>query len=309
MSAIIAAVGGGLALSAVGGIISSNAQANTAESQLGEATVERQQALGFAGATPAELASQQSQLGMATQSLQLAQDQMGQYALMQSQLSPTFSAAFGQIQGLLGGQQVGYTSPYFTQLNIQRQQMNNQLQGAMGTGYGSSTAGTQAQALFAQQAGMGAMGVTQNALSTLGGLGSQAGGMIQSLGNSSMGMLQGAAGINQGYAGMLGNIQNREIQASIGSSTTQYQGAQYAGSMGLGNTLGGLGTGIAAGAGSIYGANQLSNLGAMFGSGQTVGQLGSNINSLGTSIDSMQAPQLGSSAGFSGGGASSASFR
>lgn len=220
-----AAIGGVGDSGGLGGIFGWNASQDMAEQQLQEAQAERQQTLGFAGATPQELSAHQAQLGLATQTLQQAQDQMGQYALMQSQINPAFSSAFSQIQGLLQGQQVGYTSPYFKQLDIQRQQNNNSLQNAMGSGYASSTAGAQAQALFAQQAGMGAMNVTQNALQSLMGVGSGAASAISGLGQAGMAGAGNASNINQQYSTMLGNVQNREIGASLGSSTTQYQGA------------------------------------------------------------------------------------
>lgn len=242
MSGLIAAVAGGSMAAGIGAsLISSNANQNIAQAQLGAQQQLGQQALGYAAATPQELASQQSQLSMATQSLNFAQDQMGQYALMQSQISPTFSSAFSQIQGLLSGQQTGYTSPYFKQLDIQRQQMNNGLQQTMGSGYGSSTAGLQAQALFGQQAGLGAMNVTQNALSTLSGIGTSAASTIEGLGQAGSNAMGTAANINNQYAAMLSGVQTRQISGLESTSTVPYQGANQVGALGLANGLSSIG--------------------------------------------------------------------
>ena len=236
--------------SAIGGIFSDpfgwNAQQSAAEQQLAQANLERGVAMNFAQATPQELAAQSSQLSMANDTLKNAQDQMGKYALMQSQISPTFADAFSQIQGLLQGQQVGYTSPYFQQLEIQRQQMNNNLQQTMGTGYGSSSAGIQAQALFAQQAGLGAMDVTQNALSTLSNLGTT------------------AANMNNQYLAALSGVQGRQIAASEATSVVPYQGANQVSSILQGNAIQSL-VGGALGIGSNAAGSYASGYGTQAG--------------------------------------------
>lgn len=279
MSGVVAAVAGGVAVGGIASsVISSNAQQSIAEQQLSAQQKLGQQALGYASATPQELASQQSQLSMATQSLNFAQDQMGQYALMQSQISPTFSSAFSQIQGLLQGQQVGYTSPYFKQLDIQRQQMNNGLQNAMGSGYGSSSAGLQAQALFGQQAGLGAMNVTNNALNTLSGLGTSAANTIEGLGQAGSNAMGTAANINNQYAAMLSGIQTRQISGLESTSTVPYQGANQIGSLGMANGLSSLGGTAMAGL-NMYNTNQSSQnlISALSGGGGGGSNIGAGI--------------------------------
>lgn len=303
MSGLVAGVAGGVAVAGIAGaVISSNAQQDIAQSQLSTQQSTQQQALGYAKATPQELAAQKMQLDMANQSLKYAQDQMGQYALMQSQLSPTFNSAFGQIQSILAGNQTGYTSPYFKQLDIQRQQMNNRLQLAIGNGYGSSTAGLQGQALFAQQAGLGAMDVTQNSLAALMGVGQGTGQLITGLGTAGQNQLAAASTLNNQYAAMLSNIQGRQISALESTNVTPYAGASSVGAVGMGNALSSLG-GAAYGGLNAYNASKTANaIASLGGSANYANYLGSTGQSIESSNvgSAFTLPTFGSS--FNSGG-------
>ena len=142
--------------------------------------------------------------------------------------------------------------------------MNNNLQQTMGTGYGSSSAGIQAQALFAQQAGLGAMDVTQNALSTLSNLGTTAANTITGLGTAGQNMYGTAANINNQYLAALSGVQGRQIAASEATSVVPYQGANQVSSILQGNAIQSL-VGGALGIGSNAAGSYASGYGTQAG--------------------------------------------
>lgn len=275
MSGVITAIGVGAAATTFSSIYAANSASNSANQQLLAAQQTQQQALGYANATPAELSAQQSQLGIATQSLQYAQQQMGQYASMQATLSPTFTSAFGQIQDILGGGQTGLTAPAFAQFNIQRQQQQNQMQLAMGGGAAGSSAGAQSNALFGQQQGLMAMGVNTQALGTLQSLGQGAGGMMLQAGQAGTNAMAGASSANQAYAGMLGNVQNRQISALMGTNITPYSTTSGVQGMGIANGLSSLG-GTGMGAANMINANNNTS--------KVLGVLGNGGNNIGLNV-------------------------
>lgn len=260
MSGLIAAIGGSAALGFAGNMISSSASQGIAQAQAQQAQQTQTEALGYANWTPGELNAYSNQMSLANTSLNSAMTQMGNYATMQAQLSPTFTSAFGQIQDILSGGQTSLTAPAFQQFNIMRQQQQNSLLQSMGGGAGSSTAGAQSNALFGQAQAMTAMGVNQTALGSLQSLGQGAGSMIQSLGQAGQSGLANAANLSQGAFGMQQSIQSGQVAALEGTNLTPYAGSNNVGALGAGNALSGLAGTAMAGVNSVNSANNTRNL-------------------------------------------------
>jgi hypothetical protein len=219
-----------------GQAITSGKAANAAQ---GMATAQQNQAdlaMGFAAPTAGELQNISQQNSIAQQALQYSQAQL-------KLAGQTVSNAFSQQNAIMNGQIPSYLQPLQNQLKIAAQQNQNRVNGTMGGGSSSSSAGIAANAMFGQSAAMTTMNAQQQALGTLGQVGANAN-------NIGMGSAEAAGNINNQAFGMQNLLQTNQMNAALG--TAKYAGSQYAGSLydnqALGNMFGsmaGIGSGVA----------------------------------------------------------------
>lgn len=219
-----------------GQAIESGKAANATQSAAQAQQARADQAMGFAAPTAGELQNLSRQNTMAQQAMQ--------YAQAQTQLAAqTVNTAFQQQNQIMNGQIPGYLQPLQKQLQIASQQNQSRVNGVMGNGASSSSAGMMANSIFGQNAAMTTMQTQQQALGTLGAVGANAVGVA----NQSMGM---ASNLNEGAFGMSNTLQSRQANAALG--TANYQGSQFTGQAmdarsmaSMFGSIGGIGTGVA----------------------------------------------------------------
>lgn len=254
-------LGGGLTAGVVGAsvggsLISSGKQADAAQgiasSQQGAADRNRAAALGFAQPTSSELDQLIRQNGVAMQAVNYQQARLAQTAAQFAAIDPTIKAAFEQQGQILQGKIPDYLSPLQKQLQIAQQQNMSRINATLGTGASSSSAGAMAEAQFGQQNAMTLMGAQQQALATLGQVGSNGVAASSQLNADNLNAFGSASNANQAGFNMSNALQSRQINASLGTNVTPYAGGQYAGQLmgaqtmgNMFNTVGGIGSAIA----------------------------------------------------------------
>jgi len=208
-----------------------DAQQEIAMAQLEEAKRTQGMALARAEAQPSELLAMQKQSQMLDRLMGQQQQAIERQAQLLSKIDPTIMEAFQGIRDIMAGKESSFIAPLKNRLDIENQRQQNRLQAAMGGGYQSSSAGTQAQALFAQSAAEATQNAQMQALGALSGVantGIGAAGATQQQTNA-ISALAGEA--NQNLFGMNDTIQKRQINALLGTNTTQYQGANSVGAL------------------------------------------------------------------------------
>lgn len=208
-----------------------NSQQAIAEAQLAEARRTQQMAVFEAKETPSELLAMQRQSQMYDSFLAQQQTQLKRQAELLGKIDPSIMQAFQGMQDIMSGKESSFTQPLRNRLDIEKQRQDSRLRASMGSGYQSSSAGLQADALFAQSAAEAQQSANVQALGALAGVantGIGASGALQSQTNALGAMAEGA---NQNMFGMQNQIQNRKINALLGTNTTQYQGASNIGAL------------------------------------------------------------------------------
>lgn len=235
---------GGTVAGLTGATAVADATGQAANAQLGQQTADRQQALGYAMPTQAEM--QQLQQAMAVNQQGISQGQQ-----LINSANPALISAAQQANSLLNGGSAASLAPIQNQRATQRSSLTQQLQQQLGSGYATSSAGIQALNNFDQQTAnlmtnaqqstlQGLLGTTQQTYST--GATQQQQGFSNSL-----------AGNQQQYGwqqGQIGALQGTPVNPGLQYSG-QLANAQANSNLGLGGVAGLVGT--AAGAYKTFG--------------------------------------------------------
>lgn len=211
-----------LTLGGFGASQQGNAEQDAAEQALAAQTQQQQEALGDAQPTAGDLQALDAQLSNAEKFSAYQSSNLNNYQATLNAINPAYVSAGANAYALLNGQDAPTLAPLKAQLTQQQNNMNSKLEQAYGPGFGSSSAGIEAQARFNQTSGSDIANAQQSYLSTVGNIAgqgySQAGSQAMS-GSALAGSLYGGYGQSQGA------IATRQIGALTGSSLTGYQGA------------------------------------------------------------------------------------
>lgn len=265
--------GVGMLAGAFGAQSAANAQAGAANNQLNFQEQARDSAIQAAQPSFGQMAAIQSQYQMSSQ---LLNSQLGS---LQNQLT-LYNSASSQAQALMNGQAASTLAPLQQQQALQTQQLKNQLQAQLGSGYAESSAGSMALANLAMQQDSATAQAQQQATSMyLGASQGLAQGINQTYsiaGNLNSQGLSAANGLQQmAVNANLGGTSNVNFNPSISTAGSGSAGMMYAGS--ALSSLGGMAAGFAANSGSGFNPS-------------TYGGLNGSSN--------LSMPQLGSSAGY-----------
>lgn len=246
----IAAVVGGIK-SNVGMFMSSAAAGSMAEAQEAQAQRDREQAMRIAqpSATDLEVMSRQNQLSM--QSVDYQQQQLALAYQQLAAINPVIKQAFQAQSDIMSGNIPGYLSPLQKQLQISAQQDQNRIAAALGSGGLTSSAGAQASATSTQQNAMTMMNAQQQALTTMGQVGSNAVQAQSGVGSAVGGAFGNAANMAGAYENMSNASKQMQLNAMFGSPLAPYRGGQFVGALmrgqseqSSGNALMGMGMGM-----------------------------------------------------------------
>lgn len=170
---------------------------DAANSQLKQQYADRQQAMGFAEATPEELANMQA-------AIKFSQYDIDRKQKLLDSTDPALIAAGRNALDLLNGKEAPTLGPLKNQLAQQEAKLRAKLTQQFGPGYETTTGGQQALQQFQQQANMTLANAQQQSLGQL------------------LGVVQNTAGQNanigtqMSLGQLLGSVQNRQIGALQG---------------------------------------------------------------------------------------------
>ena len=274
--AIAGAIAAAGALSYEGSSQAASGAQGAAQDQLNQAQNNRGSAMSYASASPQELNLLGQQYTAANQNLQQQQQLM-------NSIDPALMEASKQALAIMQGGNAASTQPMFALRNQQRSQLVASLQNQYGPGAESTSIGQHALQNFDMQ--------TQNM---------QTGQLGNLMGMASSGAQVGA-GVNQAISQLgninqqYGNIQTRQLNASLGTGTQLYNSA---GANNVASTLQGQGM-------ASLGNNLMSTTGTL--AGAMYGNKGNTTNYYGTpGGEGTQEAQPGS---FWGGDGTSGSYQ
>lgn len=270
----------------IGQYIAGNNAADAAEqgaqAQLGAQQDVRNRALESAKPTAMELGAMNAQMQQAGQSLKRQQ------ALFDA-IDPALIESGKQALELLQGKSAATVAPMLAQRQQQRAQLEQKLQQQLGPGAAASSAGAQALSNFDLQTSNYQAQLQQGTLGMLLGQANNTGQSALASGNQA-GQLFGAV------AGQAGNIQNRMINANLGSNTAQYAGAPFVGDLARAKNMGQLFGQISQYGGKVGGMPQFGG-----GSPPSGGGSGYGAGTMGSGLEGVSSNGVGNVAG--GGGA------
>lgn len=246
-AAIGSSVGGALGNSlSSSGQQAGNLTGQYAQAQLAQQQQDRQQASSAAN-SPAELAQLQSSVSTNNDDIQRKSQ------ILQS-TDPAIMEAGRNALSLLQGGSSPLLAPLNNQIANQQQNLNSSLQSKLGTGYGTSTAGMQAQSLFNQSANAATTSAQQSTLS----------GLLGTISPFSQSGLATNSQIGSQQAGQFGNIAQRQVSA-LNANPITMAGAQYTGQMATLNNQTAQNNVTMNGLGKAFGQYQGGSLGSLFG--------------------------------------------
>jgi hypothetical protein len=270
-SAATSLAGGAISGAAAG--TAANAQLTASQQALQAQIAARASAVsqvqGLSGMSAGEMASinqimatQSSALSASMSSIQTQQTQL-------NAMSPDVQQAGTDLYNLLSGQSSSVLAPMQQQINLQRSQMQNQLESQLGPGWATSSAGINAMMQFNMQSATTLQNAQQSAINNVASTyGSLAG--IQSQGQAGVtnatGQAYGASQTANALALQANQtVAQRGVNATLGAmnatpigytGTTPYAGAGAVGAQNFGNTLSATGQslGNAASTAGVYGS-------------------------------------------------------
>lgn len=210
------------------------AQQAIAEQQLAFQKETQKQAQGFAAPTMQELLAIQDELSQLSRLYTLQQAAYTRDSNLVNSIDPNIISAGQNAYDILNGKAAPTLDPISKQRDQQKRQLQTQLAQTLGPGYASSSAGLKALNDFDLQTNSLMTQAQQSYLGTLGTLTSQFSNARPNLGAevnqnaTTMGNLSGQ------IVGQLGNFQQRQINATIGTNPAPYGGASSVGAGVLG---------------------------------------------------------------------------
>jgi hypothetical protein len=262
-----AAVVGG-AVSYMGSQQAASGAMGAANMQANAASLARNQAMGYANATPQEL-------NILGQQYQAASTNLSQQQQLMSSIDPALMEASKQALAIMQGGSGAATQPMFALRNQQRAQLVTSLQNQYGPGAESTAIGQQAL----QQFDMQTQNMQTGQLGNMMGMAESGGG--PGLNNAINSLSQVSSGYNA--------IQSRQVNAALG---TQQNMVNTAGAPYVGQTLGG--QGMASLGNNVM--NTGTSLGMMYGMKPAAPTGGSYANpAAGFQGQQLNQPQLGQS--------------
>lgn len=250
-----AAIGGailGTGAKIAGSVIEGNAKADIAKAKQAQA----QHAQELAAPTAAEL-------GQIDKTIATSDKAIARQEQLISALDPTIVAASKNALDLLNGKEAPTLNPLRQERERQRSLLESNLREQLGSGYATSSSGSEALNRFDMQTGQltsqaqqSYLGSVSNTLGTVSGARSSAEGALAQ---------QESFGLRAGED--LGRISERQAGAAMGGIPTA--GSQYYGALATGQTIGEIGSGITqlAGAAASFGGGGAGGLSKLVGGG------------------------------------------